>query len=175
MPSSDQACVLVAVSIERASCSGGRSRCDAACGWQKYDSHIVQFHRDRTPTVSGPRETARASRLTADDRRRSAALPLGTLTPQFAQNNSRNGKLGFHRVNFVFAVFSIEHSLMHPGVRSSKSGRCAMMTDPTIKGDLCADRLARKPQFPQRNRAASPTTRTPFSRPTASRRAFART
>ena len=150
MPSTDQACVPVPVSIDRASRAGGRSRCHTArvvtsggigrsisapvspaplpaCGLQKYDNRIVHFHCGATP-ASGPRKDdeerpqARASRLTADDRRRSAILPLETLTLKFTQNNSEIDGLGFHQVNFASAVFSREHSLIRPGVHTSNRG-----------------------------------------------------
>lgn len=163
MPSTDQACVPAPVSIV-AGRGVGRSASTPAspapsptCGLQKYDTRIA--HCGRGPPVSSPRKNdeepplARASRLTADDRRWPARPVVRTLTPKVALNNSAIDELGFCRVNFASAVFSREHLLIRPGVHLS-TGRCAKMTDFTVDGDLFVDRLAALTPFPQRNRTA---------------------
>jgi len=147
MPSTDQACVPIPVSIDRASRAGGRSRCRAArsvtnggtdrsilalaspapvLALQKYDNRIVHCgapRASRRPNYKYDEEPpARASRLTADDRHRHATLLLGMLTPMFPQNNSGTDGLGCHQVNFSSAAISREHLLIRPGVHTSSRG-----------------------------------------------------
>jgi len=186
MPSTDQACVPVPVSMDRATRAGrhsrgiGRSAPPAQLpALQKYDSRTACLRRHGSaPTTSSPTENdrkwprAHASRLTAGDGRWPPPQVEGTLTPKVAQNNSAIDGLGFHLVNFASAAVSREHLLIRPGVHLS-TGRCVRMTDLMFNDDLFVDGLAPMPPVPQRNRTASQTTRTPqFNSPTSSRRAL---
>ena len=100
MQSTDQVCVPLPVSIDRAPWAGGRRRGHVAravtSGAQKYDNRIVHFQKERALPVSAPQESgeapsqARASRLMADDRRRPPPLPPDTLTRRFTQNYIEN-------------------------------------------------------------------------------------
>lgn len=146
MPSTDQACAPLPASIDRAPWGGDGSPRHAACavtrggigrstspsaspaplpGLQKHDNRIV--HCGRAPAAAKLRKNrgepqARASRLTADDRRRPARPVAGTLTPKVVQNIGSNDGLGFRRVNFASAAFSSEHFLIRPGVHTSNRG-----------------------------------------------------